>query len=93
MAALYSFATAVKTEANFGPQHVKSVKIVKTMRPHGPPRQIRQSGETARQNHRPLRTPTTTVGSRECVYVTPPQELETLPLDFHLRFLCMFLYV
>ena len=47
----------VKTEPALGPP----VKSVKTESPAPDPRQIRQSGETARQNHRPLRTPTTTV--------------------------------
>ena len=47
----------VKTEPALGPP----VKSVKTEPGPRPPRQIRQSGETARQNHRPLRTPTTTV--------------------------------
>ena len=33
----YVVPPSVKTEENFGPQLVKSVKSVKTMRPHGPP--------------------------------------------------------
>ena len=52
----------VKAEPALGPLG-PPVKSVKTESPAPDPRQIRQSGETARQNHRPLRTPTTTVSA------------------------------
>ena len=56
---------------------VPSVKSVKTVRPGCPPRQIRQSGETARQNHHPSVSPTTPVRTSSCVLGFFPTRLRS----------------